>query len=82
MATFCCRLPRSDNQANPIPPDFGPFRTKGMPPMWPQSEDPDFWDDDPQRALDPDQIPFDPDDDEEADPEPGDFYFDDDPADE
>ncbi len=49
--------------------------------MWPDSDDPDFWDGDPDPGLDPDQIPFDPDDDDPAEPEPGDFYFDDDPAD-
>ena len=49
--------------------------------MWPDPDDPDFWDGDPDPGLDPDQIPFDPDDDDPAEPEPGDFYFDDDPAD-
>ena len=46
--------------------------------MRPEPEEPDPWDDPPDGGLDPDQIPFGPDDDEESEPEPGDFYFDDD----
>ena len=46
--------------------------------MRPEPEELDPWDDPPDRALDPDQIPFGNDEDEESEPEPGDFYFDDD----
>ncbi len=42
--------------------------------MWPDADEPEFWDDEPDGGLDPE-------DDEESDPEPGDFYFDVDPAD-
>jgi hypothetical protein len=46
--------------------------------MRPEPEDFDNWDDLPQGGLDPEQIPFSTEDDEPAEPEPGDFYFDDD----
>jgi hypothetical protein len=49
--------------------------------MWPEPEDPDFWDEEPDGGLDPDQIPFDADEDDETLPEPGDFYFDQDEPD-
>ncbi|HTU24319.1 MAG TPA: hypothetical protein VMF30_02905 [Pirellulales bacterium] len=47
--------------------------------MWPEPEELDPWDDEPAGGLDPDQIPFDTEQDEEPEPEPGDFYFDADP---
>lgn len=45
-------------------------------PMRPKPEETDPWDDLPDGGLDPDQIPFGTDDDEESEPEPGDFHFD------
>ncbi len=50
--------------------------------MQPKPHEQEPWNDRPKGGLDPDQIPFGPDDDEETEPEPGDFYFDQDPRDE
>ena len=70
-------MPSSDGQSE-WPPFRRPFSLEGATLMRPLPEEPDPWDDQPQHALDPDQIPFDADEDEESEPEPGDFYFDDD----
>ncbi len=39
-------------------------------------EDADAWDDEPDEPFEPEIEPLDPADDEEPDPEPGDFCFD------
>ena len=72
-------MPGVDGEPDSPPFRPAPFFTRDRNPMRPEPDEHHPWHDLPDQGLDPDQIPFDIDDDEETEPEPGDFYFDDDP---